>query len=235
MHEDRVKSLSFGLENFVSFLMSILFIVGAAVGGWIIYDTYDSKYGIAQTYRRMYRPEVVTEEVLKELSEDVVAWLEIDGTEISYPVLQGETNTEYLNRNPYGEYSIMGSIFLDSRNRSDFRDSYSVIYGHHVSGGILFGALDQFVERSYFDLHRTGRLYVGDVEHPFTTVAFLVADGDDERVFDPSFEGDRVEFIMNKAKHIRDGVTLDGRLVALTTCRSASGIDRTILIVRLDG
>lgn len=43
----------------------------------------------------------------------MVAWLTIDDTKIDYPVMQGKDNTEYLNKDPYGDYALAGSIFLD--------------------------------------------------------------------------------------------------------------------------
>ena len=52
-------------------------------------------------------------EVLGELSDDAVAWLTIDNTSIDYPVMQGRNNEEYINKDPFGEFSLSGSIFLD--------------------------------------------------------------------------------------------------------------------------
>ena len=68
------------------------------------------------------------EELLK-LNPDVCAWLTLDGTEVDYPILQGEDNYEYLNKNVYGEFALSGSLYLDSNNSRDFTDKYSLIYG----------------------------------------------------------------------------------------------------------
>lgn len=93
---------------------------------------------------------------------DNVAWLTLDDTPIDYPVMQGADNKEYLNRDPYGDYSLSGSIFLDSNNRADFSDSYNLVYGHHMEADKMFGPLDDFLDADFFDAHRTGGLYVGD-------------------------------------------------------------------------
>ena len=89
-----------------------------------------------------YKPAAGNTEELRELSEDAVAWITVDGTRIDYPVMQGKTNSEYLNKDPYGEFSLSGSIFLDNRNNKTFSDPYSLIYGHHMEYGAMFGALD---------------------------------------------------------------------------------------------
>ena len=69
---------------------------------------------------------------------------------------RGKENYEYLNKDPYGEFSLSGSIFLDARNDPDFKDDYSLIYGHHMEKGAMFGALDDFQDRAYFDQRRSG-------------------------------------------------------------------------------
>ena len=66
------------------------------------------------------------------LNKDVVGWITIFDTHISYPVVQGKDNQEYLNKDVFGKFSFSGSIFLDYRNACDFTDSYSIIYGHHM-------------------------------------------------------------------------------------------------------
>ena len=83
-----------------------------------------------------------SQEPLREAVKDAVAWLTVDDTSIDHPVMQGKTNDIYINKDPYGNFSLSGSIFLDSRNSSDFSDEYSMIYGHHMEHGAMFGALD---------------------------------------------------------------------------------------------
>ena len=79
----------------------------------------------------------------------MVGWIVVDDTNIDYPVMQGYDNSQYLNLDPYGEYSLSGSIFLDSRNSSDFTDPYSIIYGHHMEYGKMFGAIDDYLDDQY--------------------------------------------------------------------------------------
>ena len=51
---------------------------------------------------------------IKKITGNMVAWLTIDDTNIDYPVMQGEDNNEYLNKDPFGNYALSGSIFLDA-------------------------------------------------------------------------------------------------------------------------
>lgn len=99
---------------------------------------------------------------LQKINPDVCAWLTVDGTKIDYPVVQGETNLEYINQDIYGEFALSGSIFLDSRNDRKFIDSYSLLYGHHMDNGAMFGDVMNYKEKEYFESHKTGTLYLNE-------------------------------------------------------------------------
>ena len=96
------------------------------------------------------------------LNKDVVGWITIFDTHISYPVVQGKDNQEYLNKDVFGKFSFSGSIFLDYRNACDFTDSYSIIYGHHMEYGAMFGDVVEFKNDDYFQEHKTGALFLLD-------------------------------------------------------------------------
>lgn len=76
----------------------------------------------------------------RKVNPDVVGYIHIPEFEISYPVLQGETNKTYLRTNIYGEYDVAGCIFLDS-NYTDIYSPVKLIHGHHMSDGTMFGRL----------------------------------------------------------------------------------------------
>lgn len=172
-----------------------------------------------------------------ELLDSNIAWLSIDGTNIDYPVMQGEDNNEFLNKDPYGKYSLSGSIFLDSRNNSDFSDGYSLIYGHHMAGGFMFGALDAFAEQSYLEKHKHGTLKTKDgQEFDITLFAFLYTDASDELLFNPG-ESEQEKVIL----HIKELVLLclddmDTNLpiLAMSTCRYPDTTERTFVIGHLE-
>ena len=180
-----------------------------------------------------YKPAAGNTEELRELSADAVAWITVDGTRIDYPVMQGKTNAEYLNRNPYGEFSLSGSIFLDSRNDSSFRDPYSLVYGHHMEYGAMFGALDKYKDKTYFDAHRTGSLtVVNGEEYHIKFFAVCKAQATEKVIFDPPKSNNQalLEYL-NKHAVIYDprGVSAGSKLIALSTCQSAESNERMIV------
>ena len=185
-----------------------------------------------------YKPAAGNTEELRELSADAVAWITVDGTRIDYPVMQGKTNAEYLNRNPYGEFSLSGSIFLDSRNDSSFRDPYSLVYGHHMEYGAMFGALDKYKDKTYFDAHRTGSLtVVNGEEYHIKFFAVCKAQATEKVIFDPPKSNNQalLEYL-NKHAVIYDprGVSAGSKLIALSTCQSAESYERMIVFGTLN-
>ena len=177
------------------------------------------------------RQERAVSEVMQELSDEAVAWLTLDDTGIDYPVMQTDNNTKYLNVDPYGNYSLSGSIFLDFRNSSDFSDGYSIVYGHHMSNDYMFGALDRYEEVGYFNANRTGTLTIDNAEHKLNVFAFGIMEATEEIVFSPDDENNVRDYIKNHALIYR--APGDGNIIMLSTCRDPGEATRTLVFVEM--
>ena len=190
-------------------------------------------YNANDTSILKYKPTLSDTSSLQELSDDAVAWLTVDDTNIDYPVMQGEDNSVYLNKDPYGKYSLSGSIFLDSRCARDFSDPYSLIYGHHMEYGAMFGALDEFAKPDYFNAHRTGTLItVGGKGYHIDIFACAKAQATEPVVFSPPESSNEalLAFLEANALHYeapQGGA--DAPIIALSTCQSAETIERMIV------
>jgi sortase B len=92
-------------------------------------------------------------ERLKSVNSEVVGWLMVPDSKISYPLVKGRDNQKYLTRASDNTYSKLGSIFLDYRNKGDFTDRHTIIYGHNTKNGAMFGALHEFRKQEYLDSH----------------------------------------------------------------------------------
>lgn len=113
-----------------------------------------------------------------------MAWLTIDDTNIDYPVMQGEDNNEYLNKDPVWQLcSVWKYSSIDSRNDPEFKDYYSLIYGHHMEHGMMFGAIDEYLNEDYFNSHRTGSLVVGKKTYKIRIFAVLECEATEESIF----------------------------------------------------
>lgn len=147
--------------------MGIIFIL-FLYGGYSLWDTYMSaKSAFLSDDLLSYKPQPgeganPSLEDLMAINKDVAGWITIDDTHIDYPVVQGKDDMEYINKDVYGEFSLSGSIFLSCMNKKDFSDNYNLVYGHHMANGGMFGDVVSFTEKSYFDKHKTGELYLPD-------------------------------------------------------------------------
>ncbi len=219
-----VKALDSALDAAVLIICILLILLGA-------YSFIDDAYLYNAASDRSvlyYKPELnapITEERL--ITGNQVGWITVDGTGLDFPVLQGKDNVEYLNKDPYGEFSFSGSIFLDSRNTSDFSDVYSVIYGHHMSGSHMFGCLDSFEDEQYLREHNIGTLSVRDKVYDVELFAVMHTGAMDRYIF--GLEGksaEEVEYYIIENACLLYGQDRTDKIIALTTCTDAGGDDR---------
>ena len=86
-------------------------------------------------------------DTLKSVNPDVVGWIYIEALDnINYPVVQGDDNETYLHTTYENNYNFAGTIFVDYENSSDFSDCNTLIYGHNMKNGSMFGNLKKFTE-----------------------------------------------------------------------------------------
>ena len=197
----------------------------------VIYSAYDTGYIFKQaaddTYTR-FRPDRVSASGIEgsPITDDMVGWIVIDDTSIDYPIMQGEDNLKYLNTDPAGEYSLSGSIFLDSRNSPDFSNPYSVIYGHHMQYGKMVGALDDFLDEGYLISHSEGRLMVGrnaEKVYKIKVILALRTDAKEEMILDTK-DNSSVRNVLSEK-----GYNEDNRVLGMVTCTDADSTERLVL------
>ena len=94
------------------------------------------------------------------MNPDVIGWIEIPGLSISYPVVQGTDNAYYLHHLFTGEYNSSGSIFADCHNQPDFTDQNTIIYGHNMKNGSMFGTLSRYQDEALWEASPYFYLYV---------------------------------------------------------------------------
>lgn len=220
------------IDHIIDIILFIFFLLLFLIGIYTIYDTIKIYNKASNDDLKMFKP-VITDDIVNwnmdDLSEDAIAWLTIDDTSIDYPVMQGKDNSEYLNKDPYGEYSLAGSIFLDYRNAKDFSDDYSLIYGHHMEHKYMFGALDAFTDKKYFNNHTTGTLIINNKVYNIKLFACLEADSSVSKIFVPSSAEDTLEYTKQHAK-IYNEINSTGKLLALSTCKYPETTERIILL-----
>jgi sortase B len=216
---DKAIAIAKFIDNVVSKASTLIWILVLCLASYAMYDTY-SVYDKANDRSLLrYKPQTKITDTDGEpaVIPNSVAWLTLDDSPIDYPVMQGGDNNEYLNKDPFGDFSLAGSIFLDYRNAKDFSDYYSLLYGHHMEHEAMFGALDHWKDQEYFDSHRTGTLIIGNKEYKLKIFAVLNCMSYDEEVFYPFNKENILSYLKQKAA-IYEEPDVSGRLLAMTTC-----------------
>ena len=226
---DRAARLARLGTRLVSALAGLLMLALLAFGGFALWqDAVLRRGAFVGAELLQYKPAAPAADNptlagLQTVNPDVCGWLTVDGTGIDYPVVQGATNMDYVNRDVYGDFSLSGAIFLDSRCAADLTDPYTVIYGHHMDNSAMFGDVARFAEADFFAAHPAGSISLPDAAYTIELFACVVTDAYDTAIYTPERYPDDVGALLDyaaaQAVQQRDiGVTAQDRLVALSTC-----------------
>lgn len=110
----------------------------------------DKKTG--KTVKHWTSPLEIDFEELESINDDVIGWIYMEALpDISYPIVQGEDNDYYLHNTYKKEAVFAGSIFVDCKNSSDFSDQNTIIYGHNMKNGTMFGSLKNYKNQETYD------------------------------------------------------------------------------------
>ena len=113
------------------------------------------------------REQRIAFEELKAQNEDVIGWIEIPDTEISYPLMQGDDDQYYLKHTFSGNKNSAGSIFVEYQNKPDLTDRHTIIYGHNMKNGSMFGGLKEYRNASYLVDHPMVYIDLEDGTHAY--------------------------------------------------------------------
>lgn len=170
--------------------------------------------------------------LLKE-NPDTVAWIRMDGTHIDHPVVQGEDNFEYIDKNFEGEFYQGGAIFLDEHNAKDLTDNFLIIHGHHMSRGAMFSDVSNYLDEQFFEENTTGELLTPNGDYALTVAGVNVVNAYDDKIYynEPGMAAP-LHFIddcrLKRSVDFEDG----DKLVLLSTCAGDMTNDRVALFCR---
>lgn len=88
---------------------------------------------------------------LKKKNADTVAWINVNNTNINYPIVQTDNNDFYLDHSYDLSYNEAGWVFLDYRNNSSFSDKNTIIYAHSRLDKTMFGSLSKVLKPQWYE------------------------------------------------------------------------------------
>ena len=124
-----------------------------------------------QTKEKEKKERMLKVKKLQEINTDIVGWIQIEGTNINYPVLQGEDNEYYLNHNYKKQKTEKGSIFLDKSYNWDIESNNLIIYGHNLVNGQMFKDLLKYSKEEFFEQHKTIRFTTAEADKEYEIIS----------------------------------------------------------------
>ena len=229
------------LHKIVSLLIETVCAIIILLMGYFIWDTLSiQRSADVDNYIKDLKP-IINEETkevdlsaLQQINPDVVGWLTLDNTTIDYPVLQGDPDYTYLNRDMEGNRSLSGSLYISFHSNRYFEDDYTIIHGHHMQGGAMFGAIDYYEDLKYFNAHLTGTLITEKKIYNLTVKSLIYTDAYNEVYFKKDIESFKV-FVNGKDYEIHNGtLEINDKTLLLSTCGPNGSTDRILLILKME-
>ena len=207
--------------------------------GYAIYEQYYTQ-SRAFTSAGINTAEVYTVEAQQNLVQarkDYRAWIKIDNTNIDYPVMQSNDDLYYANHDIDGNMSLTGAIYMAADNTSDLSDDYIVIYGHHMDNGAMFGDLERFLDKDFFDSNDGGKFVFSDggvADLKLWAVVHTNAYEDEVYSVDTQGFDDVVEYVNKYSKYIKpSALDYAKKIIALSTCYDATTNGRIVVFYTL--
>lgn len=171
---------------------------------------------------------------LNMINEDFKGWLLYDPLSISYPIVRGDDNDYYAHHTFEKEKNNSGAIFMDFLNKTDYSDYNTIIYGHNMRNGTMFGSLKKLLsdttiveENPYFYIFTEDQAYMYEIFAVYITRA-------DSATYDlissPEEQEDYLSYIDKTATWKSDKkVTGEDKVVTLSTCHGLHSNNRTVV------
>lgn len=184
---------------------------------------------------------VVDWDKLHAINKDIIGWLQIPGTNVNYPVVQGAGNDDYLRTTIRGDKAVEGSIFMDYQSSRTLDDLHTILYGHNIKNGSMFHAIASYSDKEFFNQHRTAYFITPEKNVVLKAIATYVTDGADMTVrkFDFANEQEFTDYVKDRVS--RSAVVADDidvskvkHLYEFSTCSYMREDGRTILLLAPD-
>lgn len=198
---------------------------------------------IINVYDNVYKEDVSEEDEkidfrkLIELNNETVGWIEIEDTNINYPIVRHKDNSYYLSHSFDHSLNDAGWVFLDYRNSLNTLDKNSIIYAHGRIDGSMFGSLkflfndDYFnKEKHEFNVYTPTRTYTFEVFSFYkirTTSDYLTNNFDD----DEEFLNFTDKLKIRSAYNFNVDISSNDRILTLSTCYNS--YEKLVLHARL--
>lgn len=153
---------------------------------------------------------------LKSVNEDIIAWIEIEGTNINYPILK-DKKLYYLKHSFDKTYNSNGSIF--TTNHSPFEDRETIVYGHNMKTGAMFSDLSKYYNKEFLNSHLKFKIYtpICDYEATVISVYSIGIETENNNIKSLNFD-EKIQYYKKISRYDIDNNEEINKIVKLSTC-----------------
>lgn len=165
---------------------------------------------------------------LQKINPEIIGWIVVKDTDISYPVVKGKDNDYYLTHTFEKSSNYAGAIFMDYRADGALNDMNTFIYGHNLYHGTMFAELSNYMNKDFFDAHPYVYMYTPQGNYKLQVFSAYIDDkvSDSYQMQFASLEqfGQYLQRVIQKSKYQTNvQVTPNDKTVTLYTCSYESG------------
>ncbi|MGG7058998.1 class B sortase [Clostridium tertium] len=176
---------------------------------------------------------------LKDINKDIVGWIYFENIDINYPIVKGVDNSYYLNHTFQNNFNSSGSIFMDYRNDSEFKDLNTVIYGHNMRNGAMFGNLMNLKDEGIYKENLNFWVLTNGSKYKCEIFSVYIDESTSESynlVFKNKEEYSKYLNMIIERSIYNTGIkpTTDDLVVTLSTCATAEGSTRFIVHAKVE-
>lgn len=178
-------------------------------------------------------------ENLQKENKDTVGWIQVQGTNINYPVVQAKDNSFYLSHSYDKKDNNAGWVFMDYRNNAITLDNNTIIYAHSRNDGTMFGSLKKVLTKEWADKKSNHIVYFSTpYENTLWQVFSVYTIPSESYYITPTFEtkDEYASFLITlKNRSIENfgiGLNSSDKILTLSTCRDNYG-NRIVLHAKL--
>ena len=154
---------------------------------------------------------------LEKINKDIIGWIKIENTNINYPILKDDENLKYLKYSFNGNKNINGSIF--TLNQNPFQQNLTVIHGHNMKNGIMFSELSKYMEKNFFNQHRTFDIYTKNQNYKATIFScYSIGINIEENNIKSMNFKDQIEYYKKSSINFNQNIGEIEKIVKLSTC-----------------
>ena len=162
---------------------------------------------------------------LKTKNSDTIGWINVNNTNINYPIVQTDNNDYYLNHSFDKTWNDAGWVFLDYRNNSNFSDKNTIIYAHSRLDKTMFGSLSKALNPNWHKNKDNHIIRISNEEENSLWQIFSVYVIETESYYITTSFNDNTSYLdfLNTMKdrskyNFNTTLTAEDRIITLSTC-----------------